>query len=183
MQSLACVEDTLRVFRHPQGLPAPPIGITSGFPRSRRAHHCPRWLLAGRLLVRILLRESSSAPNGNWNLRNMSYREPTPPDWWRAGAYILAAITTITGSAVILSPIAWPLGFLLWLVAVPVATLFTLVRWHARSTAYRCPVCGNEFEISTLTDFVSPHSFGKQYLKCPRCGNRSWMQVLIKEER
>jgi DNA-directed RNA polymerase subunit RPC12/RpoP len=136
-----------------------------------------------KYLKRRVQQAEASELNVNWNLRNMSYREPTPRDWGRTGAYILAAITTITGSAVILSPIVWPFGFIIWLVTAPVGTLFLLVRWHARSTAYRCPVCGNEFEISTLTDLASPHAFGKKYLKCPRCGNRRWMQVLIKEER
>ena len=61
-----------------------------------------------------------------------------------------------------------------------------LIFWHARSTAYHCPKCGSEFEISILTDFVSPHGVAKNsgwaYLKCPICSNRSKMKILVKKK-
>ena len=70
------------------------------------------------------------------------------------------------------------------LVAVGLAIL---ILWHAKSTAYHCPICGNEFEISALTDFFSPHGVTKDgggwvYLKCPKCQNRTRMEIMVKEK-
>jgi DNA-directed RNA polymerase subunit RPC12/RpoP len=63
--------------------------------------------------------------------------------------------------------------------------MILLVLWHKKSTAYHCPKCSNEFEISLLTDFFSPHGVTKNgkgwiYLKCPRCQNRTKMEILVK---
>lgn len=56
-----------------------------------------------------------------------------------------------------------------------------IVRWHAGVTAYRCTQCGHEFEITTMTNFLSPHLPERKYLKCPACGKRDWMTVLMKQ--
>jgi len=64
--------------------------------------------------------------------------------------------------------------------------LVILISWHARASAYHCPICSYEFEISMLTDFFSPHGIYNKgawkYLKCPNCSNRSKMQIIIKTE-
>ena len=62
-----------------------------------------------------------------------------------------------------------------------------LVYWHAKATAYHCPRCGNEFEISILTDFFSLRGMNRagswKYLKCPICSTQSRMKILIKTAR
>jgi DNA-directed RNA polymerase subunit RPC12/RpoP len=75
-------------------------------------------------------------------------------------------------------PSGWYIGLIIIVIAVGI--LFLLVRWHARNFAYRCPECGQEFEISTFTDFISPHGGGKKYLRCPRCQKRSWANEMEK---
>ena len=86
----------------------------------------------------------------------MPYRRVTTRDWWIVGGYVLLAATVIVVTAWILIPVAWPIGFAAWLAVFVGGSLFLLVRWHAKSTAYRCPACRYEFEISVLTDFASP---------------------------
>ena len=112
----------------------------------------------------------------------MPYREVTKKDWWRVGAYVLLTIVVSSVGARVLVPGTRPLEMVLWLVMF-FGGLFLLVRWHANSTAYRCPECGHEFEISVLTDFISPHTPNKKYLKCPQCGKRKWATVLMKKDR
>jgi len=112
----------------------------------------------------------------------MSYREVTKRDWWKVGAYTLLTVAIIVVTAVILIPIAWPVGLVAWLAIIVSGSLFLLVRWHAGSTAYRCPACEHEFEISVFTDLVSPHVLpDKKYLKCSQCGKRNWATVLMKK--
>jgi len=108
----------------------------------------------------------------------MKHREPTGRDWLKAGLYIALAIGTIVLSMVLLLPLG-PVGVILW-VGAAVGAMYLLVRWHARSTVYRCPDCGHEFEISVLTDFISPHWGSRKYLKCPECCRRDWATVLMK---
>jgi uncharacterized protein with PIN domain len=51
-----------------------------------------------------------------------------------------------------------------------------------KNFAYRCPVCGEVFEISATENFLGPNGVNKKYLKCPKCGKRGWVEILrIKE--
>lgn len=70
------------------------------------------------------------------------------------------------------------------LAAVVVLLLFAW--WHARTFAYRCRSCDNEFEISVLTDLVSPQGIGLKgdgwkLLRCPRCGR--WTRARVVRKR
>lgn len=112
----------------------------------------------------------------------MPYRAATKNDWLKVGAYILLTILVIAAGAAVLIPGLSLFEMGLWLV-IFFGGLFLLVRWHAHSTAYRCPGCGHEFEISVLTDFISPHTAEKKYLKCPQCGKKRWATVLLKQDR
>ena len=112
----------------------------------------------------------------------MKYRKPTLADWRRTAIYMSVYIVAIGGGAFLLLPRGiW--GALVWAVVV-VCGLFVLVRWHAKSTAYRCAKCSYEFEISLLTDLISPHGTGNggwKYLKCPQCRQRTRANVLVKD--
>ena len=112
----------------------------------------------------------------------MPYREVTKRDWWKVGRYILLAVVVIVVTATILIPMDWPVGFDVWIALFVCGSLFLLVRWHANSTAYHCSACGFEFEISAFTDFASLQVPNKKYLKCPQCGKRNWMTVLMKKD-
>jgi len=65
--------------------------------------------------------------------------------------------------------------------AVVVASLILIVRWHAKNFFYICSKCGEEFKISTVMDFISPHGLSKsggwKYLKCPKC--KKWSRAKI----
>lgn len=111
----------------------------------------------------------------------MPYREVTKRDWWRVGVYTLLTLAVIAISGAILIPVAWPVGPVVWLAIFVSGSLLLLVRWHANNTAYRCPACGYEFEISVFTDFASLQVPHRKYVKCPQCGKRDWATVLMKK--
>ena len=89
---------------------------------------------------------------------------------------------TLTGSAVRLRSAMW----IVVLFVVVVIGLPLLVLWHARAFGYRCRSCGNEFEISVLVDFISPHGPGRDggwnLLRCPKCGRWTRAFVVRKSE-
>lgn len=109
-----------------------------------------------------------------------TYRKPKKSDKTKFLSVIGIYVAAISITAFLLLVTYW----YVWL-ALVAGGLFLIVSWHKKSTAYRCPKCGNEFEISFLTDFFSPHGVTKEgggwlHLKCPRCHNRSKMKVLVK---
>ena len=110
-----------------------------------------------------------------------TYRKPKRSDWSKSLIFIGAYVTIIAVTSFYLLVSYW----YLW-IALVAGGLLMLIAWHAKATAYICPICGSEFEISILTDFLSPHGVTKnggwQYLKCPICSNWSKMEVLVKEK-
>ena len=107
------------------------------------------------------------------------YQETTKEDWIRTIIYVAVFVAVIIVWAIFLLSGYW----YIWLILV-IGSLFLLVRWHAKKFAYRCPKCGHEFEISTFTNFISPHGLSKsggwKYLKCPKCHERLRATVIKK---
>ena len=108
-----------------------------------------------------------------------SYRKSRKKDWLKALIYIAVYLTVLGFTGIYLF-----LSYLYVWIALAAGGLLILIIWHAKATAYHCPRCGYEFEISILIDFFSPHGVnrkgGWEYLKCPNCSNRSRMEILVK---
>ncbi|MBN1212973.1 MAG: hypothetical protein JXA92_10380 [candidate division Zixibacteria bacterium] len=69
------------------------------------------------------------------------------------------------------------------LVVLIIALVLTIiVRWHARTVAYRCPECGHQFKITAWTDFKSPHYPLKKRLRCPACLKKNWCEEIPNED-
>lgn len=107
--------------------------------------------------------------------------ETTKKDWKKTIVYLAFYIVAVIIGAVLLIPIYW----YLWTVIV-ILGLIILVQWHSKSAVYRCTNCGNEFQVSFITDLMSPQGVGKdetdktygwKYLKCPECEKR--MKTII----
>jgi hypothetical protein len=112
----------------------------------------------------------------------LTTRIPTVADKAKTIVFILGTVFVITASAFALLTRLGGFGILLWF-GVCVGSVYLLVRWHARTTAYRCSICDYEFEISTPEDFLSAHVFPSwKFLKCPHCGKRNWTTALIKTD-
>jgi DNA-directed RNA polymerase subunit RPC12/RpoP len=110
----------------------------------------------------------------------MQYEQVTRRDWERTALYLAGGMLLIMTAAIFLFAINRVIGVILWLALIGVV-LAILVNWHTKMYAYKCKRCGEEFEISPLTNFVSPQGFGKngawKYLKCPRCDQHEHAEV------
>jgi DNA-directed RNA polymerase subunit RPC12/RpoP len=106
------------------------------------------------------------------------YREPNRADWIKSIVFLALYVGAITAGAFLLLPRGGA-GAVSWAVIV-LGGLLLVVWWHSRSVAFRCANCSHEFEISLLTDLLSPHGTDWHYLKCPRCGKRTRARVLVK---
>jgi len=113
------------------------------------------------------------------------YRDPTVYDRIKVAKAMIVYLAAIIGGAFFIGKVLGsPLGFMLWLLLLTVG-LLSLVNWHTRTFAYRCPKCGHEFEISTLRNLVSPHGpsrrgGGWKLLRCPECKRLGFADVLGK---
>jgi DNA-directed RNA polymerase subunit RPC12/RpoP len=108
----------------------------------------------------------------------MRYRTATTKDWLKTGFYILLHLNAIVISLIFLLPFG-PVGIAVWCIILGGST-YWLVRWHASNTVYRCLECEHLFEISTLTDLITPHFPHQKYLKCPQCGQTSWATIFMR---
>jgi hypothetical protein len=113
----------------------------------------------------------------------MPYKDVTAHEWERTALYFAVGILLIVTAAIFLFTINRIIGAILWFALVAVV-LVALVSWHTKTYAYRCKQCGEEFEISPVTNFVSPQGVGKdgawKYLRCPQCNKHERAEVLKK---
>ena len=79
------------------------------------------------------------------------YEEITKKDWYRMAGAILLFIAVIGLSSILLLPDYC----YLWMLVIITGTLL-LVDWHTKNFAYRCPSCGEVFEVSPLENFLGP---------------------------
>ncbi len=102
----------------------------------------------------------------------------------RLAIYLVAVII----GAIVLIPLAVPLGILVW-VGLVVGGLLYLVHWHTESFDYRCSYsdCQNVFEIPWWLNLISPQGIGRhggrKYLRCPHCRRFGWAMVVMRHER
>jgi DNA-directed RNA polymerase subunit RPC12/RpoP len=66
---------------------------------------------------------------------------------------------------------AWPL-----LLVIP--GVWLLMRWMAHTWAYRCPDCGEVFQLTMLDQLKSINMGDERNVRCPKCGQRSWVRLL-----
>lgn len=106
------------------------------------------------------------------------YRTPTRKDWTIAAIAVGAlTLVNVLNAVFGISRLGAPMAVLF-----AVAALLIVVRWHSATTAYRCNVCGNEFELSTLQDLFAPHMVTTKYVRCPVCNERTWAEALKKAD-
>lgn len=105
------------------------------------------------------------------------YQDPTRKDWISGIASLIVFVVVITLGTLLLFTDYW----YLWLLLV-VGGVVILVLRQTKKYACRCRNCGNEFEISFLSNLLAPHGVDKegswQWLKCPSCEQRTKVTVI-----
>ncbi|MGD2073090.1 MAG: hypothetical protein PVG65_06345 [Candidatus Thorarchaeota archaeon] len=115
------------------------------------------------------------------------YQEITQGEWKKALLYIVPLVIIVTISSILLLP-----HNLLLFVAVVVISIVVVIVIAAReekNVMFKCPTCGQEFEISAMKSTISPHGVVKEdgkwmewkYLECPVCHAKEKMFPIKKE--
>lgn len=105
------------------------------------------------------------------------YWEIMQGNWYVMAQVLFAFIALTMVSSFFLLPGYW----YLWLIIIS-GGLALLVAWHAKNFVYLCPGCGEVFKVSRFDNFISPNSVNKKYLRCPKCGRRTWTDILRTKE-
>lgn len=88
-----------------------------------------------------------------------SYRKPKRKNWYKTLVFIALYLAFLALTAIYRLLSYW----YVWMV-LAAGGLATLVFWHAKSTACRCPICGCEFEIQAkIACELEPQSFENQF--------------------
>lgn len=97
----------------------------------------------------------------------------------RTIAYVVLYILAIVASSMLV--VATPMvGFFVFIVVVVVG-LYLVLSWHTAKYAYVCKACGEKFSITLLQNMVAPHTLSTQYLRCPKCGQRTWATGVLRD--
>lgn len=109
----------------------------------------------------------------------MPYRNCNNTDKRNNLFLILFSVVLIVFGGAFLSPLRWPWGMILFLGLV-IMMLILLVNWQVSKVGYRCSACNHEFDINMRNAFLTPHVWGKKYLKCPECQKSQWAIEIVK---
>jgi len=117
--------------------------------------------------------------------KQVLYSEVSSKDKTKTWIYVLffSLIATFTPLLIFVFPSFWLIGIIISVNAVIIGGLVLLVRWHAKNSAYECPECATQFELTAWQDFISPNLIDKKYVKCPTCNKRVSAKELTKKKR
>lgn len=115
------------------------------------------------------------------------YQEITKKERKSSLIIIVVFIAIVTASSVLLFTAYW----YLWIVilAASMAIIIAIAARQEGGIIFKCPTCGQEFEISALKSAFSPHGVTKKedkwyewkYLECPVCHGKARMFPVSKE--
>lgn len=69
------------------------------------------------------------------------------------------------------------------IIVIVLGVVFVFMTWSQRTRYfdYQCKNCGAVFNLPFSVAVVSPHMMGRKYVKCPHCGQWSWVSPVPKE--
>jgi uncharacterized C2H2 Zn-finger protein len=117
------------------------------------------------------------------------YKEVTRKEWKESLLIIGLLVVIISAGAFFLLPENW----LAWVILVVIAVIVIIIiaAREGGNVVYKCPACGQEFEISAVKNVFAPHGVTKKegkwlewkQLECPICHGRSKMFPVKKERQ
>lgn len=114
------------------------------------------------------------------------YQEITRSEWKKSLLFIIPLVIIVSVSAFVLLPENW-IEYILVVVITMCVIIFAAVQGE-KHILFKCPTCGQEFEISAMKNALSPHGVTKKdgkwvewkHLECPMCHEKTKMFPLKK---
>jgi hypothetical protein len=117
----------------------------------------------------------------------VEYQEITGKEWMKSLVVIGVTVAIISISAFIVLP-TYPLVWVGMVLAAAIVIMVIATR-EEKTAIYKCPACGQEFEVSATRRLLAPHGVTKKEgkwlewkrLECPICHETSKMYPVKQE--
>ena len=140
----------------------------------------------------LLIGEKKSMENNNQNNEQLlldmakEIEKKNKTDWAAMWALMIVSITALI-SGVLVAAFLIPAGVwqLVTIIAITVVFLipcFFALKLEVSVGGYKCKNCGNEFVPTYKEALNAMHMGTTRYLKCPKCGKRSWCKKVINKK-
>ena len=57
-----------------------------------------------------------------------------------------------------------------------------LIKIEQKAGFYKCAECGHRYVPTFHSVFMAPHMSRTRYMKCPKCGKKSWQKKVLSKE-
>lgn len=101
--------------------------------------------------------------------------------WVIMGVCILALLAGLFATAFLIPEGPWQLVAILLLCALFLLPCFYALKLEVSVGAYRCKSCGHEIVPTYSEALRAMHRGTTRYLKCPKCGKRTWCKKILKK--
>lgn len=110
-------------------------------------------------------------------------RQMLKTEYWIVLPAVLAGLVMVFVASFVVMP-AWLRGTLIVFAAALIVTVaFVAVEIEQKTGYYECQNCGHRHVPTYWQTNLAPHAGRTRYMKCPKCGKRSWQRkVLTKED-
>lgn len=101
--------------------------------------------------------------------------------WVIMGVCMLALLAGLFAAAFLIPEGPWQLVAILLLCALFLLPCFYALKLEVSVGAYRCKSCGHEIVPTYSEALRAMHCGTTRYLKCPKCGKRTWCKKIWKK--
>ena len=102
--------------------------------------------------------------------------------WIIMGVSITALLAGLFAVAFFIPEGVWQLVAILGMCVVFLIPCFYALKLEVSVGAYKCKNCGNEIVPTYTQALKAMHMGTTRYLKCPKCGKRTWCKKIISKE-
>ena len=110
-------------------------------------------------------------------------RQMLRAEYWIVIPAVLAGIIIVFVASFVAMPVWLRIVLLTFALVMIFAVAFIAVGIEQKAGYYECQSCGYRHVPTYWQTNLAPHTGRTRYMKCPKCGKRSWQRkVLTKEE-
>ena len=104
-------------------------------------------------------------------------------EYWIVFPAVLAGFALVFVACFVSMPMWLRVVLLTFVLVMIFAVAFIAVGIEQKAGYYACQKCGHRYVPTYWQTNLAPHTGRTRYMKCPKCGKRSWQRkVLAKED-
>ena len=110
-------------------------------------------------------------------------RQMLQTEYWIAFPAVIAGLIMVFVASFIEMPVWLRIALIVFALIMIFTVAFIAVGIEQKAGYYECRSCGHRYVPTYWQTNLAPHTGRTRYMKCPKCGKRSWQKkVLTKED-